>query len=128
MGSLRGAVCRKSVKMAPHCSRLPWMAPKKQPARMCWARDALETPEVPSALGIEKPHRGGCVHSRRAAKAVVSVRPQLSRGEKVGFGRDVDETNVDVDSPFGSGFVAGGQPSTSGRKQSVRGEHTRVYG
>src|SRR5215472_7779295 len=114
--------------MAPHCSRLPWMAPKKLPARMCWAREPLETGEVTSALGIEKPHRGGCVYSRRAAKVFVSVRLQLSRRCKVDFGRGVDETNVDVDSSAGSGFVAGGKHSTSGRKQGERREHTGVYG
>src|SRR6266704_6600787 len=116
MGSLRGAVWRKSVKMAPHCSRLPWIAPKKLPARMCWAEDALETPEPTSALDIKEPHARGCVYSRRAARVFVSVRPQPSRGWKVDFRRGVDETYVDRDPSFGSGFVAGGKHAASGCK------------
>src|SRR5437879_5224648 len=90
--------------------------PEKLPADVCRARDTLETPELTPALDIEEPHQGGCLYSRRAARVFVSVRPQPSRGWKVDFRRRVDETYVDLDPSFGSGFVAGGKHAASGCK------------
>src|SRR5437773_12291231 len=114
--------------MAPHCSRLPWIVPKKLPADMCRARDTLETPELTPALDIEEPHQGGCLYSSRAARVFVSVRPQPSRGWKVDLRRRVDETYVDLVASFVSGFVAGGKHASSVCKYREQRQRTGLCG